>query len=112
MDTANCGSCYIGLLKFHPHIVSIFPRVAGCKAVFIPYTYFGTIFLVLAVNTNSMKKLLLAGLAAYAYHRYTKMSPAEKTNITNKVKETGRKFSEGLPSQLKDLFAKRTPQTT
>jgi hypothetical protein len=59
-----------------------------------------------------MKKLLLAGLAAYAYYRYKKMSPEEKANITNKVKETGRSFSENLPSQLKDLLGKKTPQTT
>lgn len=59
-----------------------------------------------------MKKLLLAGLAAYAYHRYTKMSADEKANITNKVKETGRKFTENLPQQLKDLLGRKTPQTT
>jgi hypothetical protein len=59
-----------------------------------------------------MKKLILAGLAAYAYYRYKKMSPEEKTNITNKVKETGSKLSEQLPSQLRDLLGKKDPQAT
>lgn len=59
-----------------------------------------------------MKTLLLAGLAAYAYYRYNNMSAAEKENITNKIKETGRKLSDNLPSELKDLLGKRAPQTT
>jgi hypothetical protein len=59
-----------------------------------------------------MKKLILAGLAAYAYYRYKKMSTEEKTNISNKVKETGSKLSEHLPSQLKDLLGKKDPQAT
>ncbi|RYY49593.1 MAG: hypothetical protein EOO06_06735 [Chitinophagaceae bacterium] len=58
-----------------------------------------------------MKKLLLAGLAAYAYYRYKNMTAEQKADITNKVKETGRKFSEGLPTQLKDMLGKKEPQT-
>jgi hypothetical protein len=59
-----------------------------------------------------MKKLILAGLAAFAYYKYKKMSPEEKANITNKVKETGSKLTENLPSQIKDLLGKKDPQTT
>ncbi|RYY70248.1 MAG: hypothetical protein EOO13_07155 [Chitinophagaceae bacterium] len=59
-----------------------------------------------------MKKLLLAGLAAYAYYRYQKMTAEEKTNITNKVKETGKKLTEYLPGDLKNLVGGNTPQTT
>ena len=59
-----------------------------------------------------MKKLLLAGLAAYAYYKYKNMSAEEKTNLKDKVKETAGKFTEGLPTQLKDLLGKRQPQTT
>lgn len=59
-----------------------------------------------------MKKLLLAGLAAYAYYRYKKMTPQEKTDISNKVKETARNLTGNLPSPLKDLFGRKDPQTT
>ncbi len=59
-----------------------------------------------------MKKLILADLAAYAYYRYKKMTPEEKANITNKVKDTGRKITEDLPSQLKDLLGRKDSQTT
>ena len=58
-----------------------------------------------------MKKLLLAGLGAYAYYRFTKMSPEEKANISNKIKESGKKLTEYLPGELKCLFNKK-PQTT
>ena len=57
------------------------------------------------------KTLLLAGLGAYAYYRYTKMTAEEKANITNKIKETGNKLTEYLPEDVKGLFNKK-PQTT
>ncbi|MBC7935734.1 MAG: hypothetical protein H7Y86_10330 [Rhizobacter sp.] len=57
------------------------------------------------------KTLLLAGIGAYAYYMYKKMSPEEKANISSKIKETGKKLTENLPEEIKSLFNTKT-QTT
>ena len=52
--------------------------------------------------------LILAGLAAYGYYRYTKMNDEEKRNL----KEKGKKlFDENVPQNLKDVFARKTAKT-
>lgn len=48
--------------------------------------------------------LLLAGLAAWAFYKYKKMSPDEKDQITEKIKSTGKKIVESLPDELKNVF--------
>jgi hypothetical protein len=48
--------------------------------------------------------LLLAGLAAYGYYRFTKMSDEDKT----KLKEKGRKFVDENLGGLSDLFGKKS----
>ena len=38
--------------------------------------------------------LALAGIAAYAWYKYSQLSEDEKRDITNNIKEKGKKFSE------------------
>ena len=53
--------------------------------------------------------LLLAGLAAWGYYKYSKMSEDEKRNLVGGWKEKGKKFyDENIPQNVKDMFAKRT----
>ncbi len=52
--------------------------------------------------------LLLAGLAAFAYYKYTKMSAEQKETIKNNIKEKGKSFWDGLPEELKDVVNKAT----
>ena len=52
--------------------------------------------------------MLLAGLAAFAYYKYSQMSPEEKTKLVGKLKEKGKKLVDQLlPPEIKDQF---TPQ--
>ena len=42
--------------------------------------------------------LLLAGLAAFALYKYSKMSPDQKSQLTNNLKEQGKKiFGQVMP---------------
>jgi hypothetical protein len=52
--------------------------------------------------------LLLAGLAAYGYYKYSKMSTDEKDKLVGGLKEKGQKFyDESVPQNIKDLFGKK-----
>ncbi|MEO6071436.1 MAG: hypothetical protein ABIN57_10695 [Chitinophagaceae bacterium] len=52
--------------------------------------------------------LLLAGLAAYAYYKYSKMSDDQKKNIVGDLKEKGKKFyEENVPENIKNLFGSK-----
>ena len=43
--------------------------------------------------------LILAGLAAYAWYKYSKMNEAEKRDLVNNIKEKGKKiFGSMIPS--------------
>jgi len=54
--------------------------------------------------------LLLAGLAAYGYYRYSKMSVDEKEKLVGGLKEKGKKFyDEKVPQNIKDLFGQKQP---
>lgn len=46
--------------------------------------------------------LALAGLAAWAYYKYNKMSADEKQQLTGKIKEHGKKLMEMVPENLKN----------
>lgn len=49
--------------------------------------------------------LLLAGLAAFAYYKYSKMSSQEKENILGDLKEKGQKlYDEYMPEKFKSMF--------
>jgi hypothetical protein len=47
--------------------------------------------------------LLLAGLAAYGYYKYSKMSEVEKQNLKSKGQKI---WDENVPDQVKSLFNK------
>lgn len=55
---------------------------------------------------NKKGALLLAGAAAYAYYRYTKMTPEEKENLKSKINETAQKVLDNIPQDLKGVFNK------
>ncbi len=49
--------------------------------------------------------LLLAGLAAFAYYKYSKLSPEDKSNLVATIKEKGKKlYDQYLPNELKNFF--------
>lgn len=49
--------------------------------------------------------LLLAGLAAFAYYKYSKLSPEKKQNLTKTLKEKGQKlYDEYVPEELKKVL--------
>ncbi|MEO6583910.1 MAG: hypothetical protein ABIO05_06275 [Ferruginibacter sp.] len=51
--------------------------------------------------------LIVGGLAAYAYYKYSKMSTEEKRDIVNNVKKKGKKiYDEFLPAEIKDTIEK------
>lgn len=48
--------------------------------------------------------LVIAGLAALAYYKYSKLTQAEKSNIVKDLKETGRNMiKELIPEQIKSF---------
>jgi len=49
--------------------------------------------------------LLLAGLAAFAYYKYKKMSPESKKKMVDTLKE---KVNEHIPENIKGLFGSFT----
>ncbi|HEX8277773.1 MAG TPA: hypothetical protein VF540_03730 [Segetibacter sp.] len=49
--------------------------------------------------------LVIAGLAAFAYYKYSRLSEEEKRNIANDIKETGRNImKELIPEQIKSFL--------
>ena len=59
-------------------------------------------------NKRSATPLLLAGLAAFAYYKYSKMSPAQKQDLTGTIKEKGKKiYDKYVPQSVKDMFGKK-----
>ena len=49
--------------------------------------------------------LVIAGLAAFAYYKYSKLSEEEKRNIVNDIKETGRNImKEMIPEGIKSFL--------
>ncbi len=51
--------------------------------------------------------LILAGLAAYAYYKYSKMSEEEKRKLADNLKEQGKKFyDQYVPENIKNMFTK------
>ena len=49
--------------------------------------------------------LVIAGLAAFAYYKYSRLSEEEKRNIANDIKETGRNImKELIPEGIKSFL--------
>ena len=58
------------------------------------------------MNTK-LPGLVLAGLAAYAYYKYSKMSADEKRNLVGGLKEKGKKlYDQYVPANLKNNVEK------
>ncbi len=52
--------------------------------------------------------LVIAGLAAFAYYKYSKLTEEEKSNIVNDIKETGRNIvKELVPEGIKGFLPER-----
>jgi hypothetical protein len=57
--------------------------------------------------------LLLAGLAAFAYYKYSQMSGEEKEKLMGDLKARGQKiFDEYVPEQYKSFFSKQAASST
>jgi hypothetical protein len=64
-------------------------------------------------NARSGGSLLLAGLAAYAYYKYSKMTPEERRRMFDGLKEKGKKLvDEYVPANIKDKFMKQDNSNT
>ena len=55
------------------------------------------------INKKSNTPLLLAGLAAFAYYKFNKMSPEKKNELKEKGMDLVNKY---VPQPLKDIFSK------
>lgn len=56
--------------------------------------------------------LLLAGLAAVAYYKYSKMTPEDKDNLIGDLKAKGQKlYDEYMPEQYKSMFSSKADNT-
>ena len=52
--------------------------------------------------------ILLAGLAAFAYYRYSKMSEEQKRNLVSGLKEKGKKlYDQYMPTEIKSMLEKK-----
>lgn len=65
----------------------------------------------MANNKNlSAGSLLAAGLAAYAYYKYTKMSDEQKRSLVGDLKSKAQDiYDQYVPEEIKDVFAKKGP---
>lgn len=54
------------------------------------------------MNTK-LPGLILAGLAAFALYKYSKMNPDEKRNLANNLKQKGKKlYDKYVPGNMKE----------
>lgn len=54
------------------------------------------------LKRKSSAPLLLAGLAAFAYYKFNKMTPEKKNELKNKGKDLVEKY---VPQPLKNIFS-------
>ena len=56
---------------------------------------------------TKLSGLVLAGLAAFAWYKYSKMSADEKRSMVNNLKEKGKKlYDQYVPANMKDTAEK------
>ncbi|MEO9020868.1 MAG: hypothetical protein ABI237_14555 [Ginsengibacter sp.] len=56
---------------------------------------------------KSTAPLLLAGIAAFAYYKYSKLTPEQKKDLGGTIKEKGKKiYDKYVPHSVKNLFGK------
>ena len=54
------------------------------------------------------RTLILAGLAVFAYYKYSRMSEQQKRNLVGSLKKKSKKFyDEYMPADIKNLFRKK-----
>lgn len=54
--------------------------------------------------------LLAAGLAAFAYYKYSKMSEEEKHSLVSDLKDKAQNlYEQYMPAEVKDIFSKKAP---
>jgi hypothetical protein len=59
-------------------------------------------------NRTRSGSLLLAGLAAFAYYKYSKMTPEERRSMFDGLKEKGKKLiNDYVPENIRDKFMKK-----
>lgn len=59
-------------------------------------------------NRRTTGTLLLAGLAAFAYYKYNKLSPEQKRDLAGTIKDKGKSlYDRVIPDNLKNTFAKK-----
>ena len=65
-------------------------------------------------NNSRSGSLLLAGLAAFAYYKFSKMTPDERSRMFTDLKDKGKKLvDQYVPANIKDKFVKKdNPDTT
>ncbi len=57
--------------------------------------------------------LLAAGLAAFAYYKYSKMSEEQKRNLVGDLKDKAQNlYDQYVPTEVKDIFAKKGSANT
>jgi len=60
--------------------------------------------------TGGAGTLIAAGLAAFAYYKYSRMTEEQKRNLVNDLKEKAQNlYDQYAPTELKDMFAKKGP---
>lgn len=57
--------------------------------------------------------LLAAGLAAFAYYKYSKMSEDQKRTLVSDLKDKAQNlYEQYVPTEVKDIFAKKGAGST
>jgi hypothetical protein len=57
------------------------------------------------LQKKKTRVLLLAGLAAFAYYRYSKLSAEQKRDLSNIIKVKGKKlYDQYVPRHIKNMF--------
>jgi hypothetical protein len=59
-------------------------------------------------NGQKTSSLLLAGLAAYAIYKVSKMSADDKAKLATSIKDQGKKMIDKINPRLKETFAGMT----
>ena len=81
-------------------MIFYYSRVSVRKNIFNYKTY-------IMRKKGGIGTLLLAGAAAFAYYKYSKMSEEQKRNMVNGIKEKGKRFyDESVPQNVKNIFSK------
>jgi hypothetical protein len=83
----------------------------GIGMIFILIKEISLTYLNITIMLRSKTGLLLAGLAAYAAYRYSKMDPTKKKDLVDSIKTKGKDLVDRyVPQNVRDQFNKATHQ--